>query len=130
MVPSALATPVAFSLSVLKSRIPPSASEIKDIEHEADRVIIEVYQELNRTFVTPIDRSDIYRLGSELEGITDAIYSTVLQIDLHAMVDLPGGSKEVARLIYGACGDILEAVTCLQGNKSHLDIRVDMSAHS
>lgn len=97
--------------------------EIKDIEHEADRVIIEVYQELNRTFVTPIDRSDIYRLGSELEGITDAIYSTVLQIDLHAMLDLPGGSKEVARLIYGACGDILEAVTCLQGNKSHLEIR-------
>lgn len=97
--------------------------EIKDVEHEADRIIVEVYQELNRTFVTPLDRSDIYKLASELEAITDAIYSTVLQIDLHAMADVPAGSKEVARLIHNACREIEEAVSCLEGKQSHLKIR-------
>ena len=34
-----------------------------EVEHEADRVIAEVYEALNRTFVTPLDRSDIYSLA-------------------------------------------------------------------
>src|SRR5438270_11105009 len=33
---------------------------IREVEHEADRVMAEVYEALNRTFVTPLDRSDIY----------------------------------------------------------------------
>jgi uncharacterized protein Yka (UPF0111/DUF47 family) len=97
--------------------------KLKEVEHEADRVIVEVYQELNRTFVTPLDRSDIYKLGSELESITDAIYSTALQIIVHAMEDLPAGSRELAVLVDQACQEILEAVSHLQSKTSHLDIR-------
>lgn len=97
--------------------------KIKDVEHEADRVIVEVYQELNRTFVTPLDRSDIYKLGSELESITDAIYSTALQIIVHAMEDLPAGSRELAVLIDQCCQEIFEAVSHLQSKTSHIEIR-------
>ena len=43
----------------------------RDVEHRADRVIAEVYDALNRTFVTPIDRSDIYALATALEIVTD-----------------------------------------------------------
>ena len=97
--------------------------KLKEVEREADRVIVEVYQELNRTFVTPLDRSDIYKLGSELESITDAIYSTALQIIVHAMEDLPSGSRELATLIDQSCKEIFEAVSHLQSKTSHLDIR-------
>jgi predicted phosphate transport protein (TIGR00153 family) len=97
--------------------------KLKEVEHEADRVIVEVYQELNRTFVTPLDRSDIYELGSELESITDAVYSTALQIIVHAMDDVPQGSRELAALVDQACQEILEAVSHLQSKTSHLDIR-------
>jgi uncharacterized protein Yka (UPF0111/DUF47 family) len=97
--------------------------KLKEVEHEADRVIVEVYQELNRTFVTPIDRSDIYQLASELESITDAIYSTAFQIIVHAMGDLPPGSRELGVLVDQACQEILEAVSNLQSKTSHLEIR-------
>ena len=97
--------------------------KLKEVEHEADRVIVEVYQELNRTFVTPLDRSDIYKLASELESITDSIYSTAFQIIVHAMEDLPAGSRELAVLVDQSCQEILEAVTRLQSKTSHLDIR-------
>jgi len=97
--------------------------KLKGVEHEADRVIVEVYQELNRTFVTPLDRSDIYKLASELESITDSIYSTAFQIIVHAMEDLPAGSRELAVLVDQSCQEILEAVTRLQSKTSHLDIR-------
>jgi uncharacterized protein Yka (UPF0111/DUF47 family) len=97
--------------------------KLKEVEHAADRVIVEVYQELNRTFVTPLDRSDIYKLGSELESITDAIYSTALQIIVHAMEDLPAGSRELAVLVDQCCQEIFEAVSHLSSKTSHLDIR-------
>src|SRR4029077_3109425 len=76
------------------------------VEHEADRVIAEVYEALNRTFVTPMDRSDIYSLASSLEGITDDVFATALQVVVHAMEDLPQGSNELASLIRQACGAV------------------------
>src|SRR3954462_12753643 len=34
-------------------------AQIRDVERKADRVSAEAYEALNRTFVTPMDRSDI-----------------------------------------------------------------------
>jgi hypothetical protein len=59
------------------------------VEHEADRVIAEMYEALNRTFVTPLDRSDIYTLAVSLEEVADAVFATALQFIVHAMEDLP-----------------------------------------
>lgn len=98
-------------------------TKIKEVEHEADRVIVEVYKELNRTFVTPIDRSDIYNLGSELESITDEICSTALQIPIHVMDDLPQGSSEFAKLISQATQELAEAVSKISQKNGHLEIR-------
>jgi predicted phosphate transport protein (TIGR00153 family) len=98
-------------------------AKIKEVERAADLAIAEVYKELNRTFVTPIDRSDIYKLGSELEGITDEVYSTALEIRLHAIDELPSGSSELAKLIQSATQEILKAVTRIQSKHGHLEIR-------
>jgi len=40
-------------------------ARITDEEHVGDKVIHEVYDALNRTFVTPMDRSDIYKLATD-----------------------------------------------------------------
>ena len=83
---------------------------MREVEHRADRVIAEVYEALNRTFVTPLDRSDIYELASCLERIADDVFATALQIVVHDMEDLPPGSCELAALIHDACGAIETAV--------------------
>ena len=80
------------------------------LEHESDDVIAEVYEALNRTFVTPLDRSDIYQLASSLEGIVNDVFATALQIVVHAMEDLPPGSCELAALIRQACEAVEIAV--------------------
>ncbi|MFN4896634.1 MAG: DUF47 domain-containing protein [Pseudomonadota bacterium] len=98
-------------------------AKIKEVEHAADLAIAEVYKELNRTFVTPIDRSDIYNLGSELEGITDEIYSTAIQIPIHSIEELPQGSAEFAKLIHSATQEILQGVAQIQSKQGHLEIR-------
>jgi uncharacterized protein len=96
---------------------------IRDVEHEADRVIAEVYEALNRTFVTPLDRSDIFALATALEGITDDIFATVLQVVVHALEDLPPGSCELSALIRDACESIVTAVGLLRGLKRPGEIR-------
>src|SRR5881275_2024764 len=46
--------------------------EIKELEHEGDRLTHEVVDLLNRTFVTPFDRDDMYRLAGALDGFCDS----------------------------------------------------------
>ncbi len=48
-------------------------SKIRLIEHDADRVSTKIFTELNETFVTPIDREDIFSLVQALDNIVDSI---------------------------------------------------------
>ena len=45
--------------------------QIVDAEHEGDRITHEIVKRLNSTFVTPIDREDIYGLATQLDDIVD-----------------------------------------------------------
>lgn len=93
------------------------------LEHESDDVIAEVYEALNRTFVTPLDRSDIYQLASALEGIVDDVFATALQFVVHAMDDLPPGSCELSALIRRACEAVEAAVGDLRQLRNAARIR-------
>src|SRR5947209_1688037 len=48
------------------------AAEIREREHEGDRIVHDIIQHLNQTFVTPIDREDILALASALDDIADS----------------------------------------------------------
>lgn len=105
-------------------------SQMTDEEHAADRVIQEVYEALNKTFVTPMDRSDIYALATDLENITDRVHSTVMQVVVHAMEEVPPASVEIAAKVKSACGEINAAIKLLRGMKKFDQIRVSCKAIS
>ena len=44
------------------------AHEIKEVEHKCDFLTHEIIQRLNKTFVTPIDREDIYSMARTLDA--------------------------------------------------------------
>jgi hypothetical protein len=46
---------------------------IKREEHAADNMMRDIVQRINSTFVTPIDREDIYHLGSKLDNVIDLL---------------------------------------------------------
>ena len=96
---------------------------MRDVEHEADKIIVEVYEALNKTFVTPIDRSDIYALASDLEEHTDDMFALALQVVVHAIETLPDGSIDLARLIQKATEDVAQAVSLLRSLKRMPEIR-------
>ncbi|MBA3866916.1 MAG: DUF47 domain-containing protein [Solirubrobacterales bacterium] len=47
------------------------SEEIVDAENEGDRITHEIIKRLNTTFVTPIDREDIYGLATQMDDIVD-----------------------------------------------------------
>lgn len=55
----------------------------KDIEHTADSITHEIIDTLNRTFITPFDREDIYLLTNELDDIVDLIENVINNIHIY-----------------------------------------------
>jgi predicted phosphate transport protein (TIGR00153 family) len=49
------------------------AARMRDLEHSADTVTHRIMQQLNKSFVTPFDREDIYRLASNLDDVIDTL---------------------------------------------------------
>ena len=68
---------IAERLVELLDRFPDGADdlerEVKELEHEGDRLTHELVDLLNRTFVTPFDRDDMYRLAGALDDICDHV---------------------------------------------------------
>src|SRR5213596_21525 len=71
------------------------ADEIKEVEHKCDFLTHELIQRLNRTFVTPIDREDIFALARSLDDVMDAIDAAAAVIRLYSLGALEKGAKGV-----------------------------------
>jgi hypothetical protein len=89
--------------------------EIKELEHEGDRLTHEVISLLNRTFVTPFDRDDMYRLASALDDICDHVDEAADNIDAYEVKDVPEHAKIQAEVILRAAEHLHEAVQLLEG---------------
>src|ERR1043165_102429 len=68
---------IAQALAAFLSAFPDGSEDgvrrIKELEHEGDRLTHDVVDLLNRTFVTPFDRDDMYRLAGARDGICDHV---------------------------------------------------------
>jgi uncharacterized protein len=64
------------------------ARRIQEREHEGDTITHEIIQRLNTTFITPMDREDIYALATALDDVLDAVEAAADLFVLHS-VDAP-----------------------------------------
>jgi predicted phosphate transport protein (TIGR00153 family) len=53
-----------------------TAREMLELEHVGDKIVHDIVRRLNKTFITPLDREDIYDLASTLDEILDSIEAT------------------------------------------------------
>lgn len=73
--------------------------KIKDIEHESDEIVHEIYQKLNNTFITPIDKEDMTRLASLYDDVLDLIFGVVNRFYLFSLVKTDAPMKKFASII-------------------------------
>ena len=65
------------------SKAADKVKEVVDLEHAADAVNDKIIDKLNLTFITPIDREDIYALVNKMDSIMDVIEATAVRIYLY-----------------------------------------------
>src|SRR5690348_15474558 len=111
---------IARLLVELLQEWPQSKERLRDIreaEHEGDRLTHDVIDLLNRTFVTPFDRDDMYRLATVIDDVCDHIDEAADDIDAYEVRDVPEKARLQGELIHRAASRLHEAVELLEGFK-------------
>src|SRR5947199_9116126 len=85
------------------------AREILICEQEGDRITHDVISRLNQTFVTPIDREDIYELASALDDIVDYIEEVADYLGLYRIEAPMDQALRLAHVLLQASRPICEA---------------------
>jgi len=91
------------------------AREVKELEHEGDRITHEVVDLVNRTFVTPFDRDDMYRLAGALDDVCDHVDEAAGKIVGYGVREIREDAKTQARIVELAAAKLAEAVAKLEG---------------
>jgi len=87
---------------------------IKEIEHKCDMQTHDIIKKLNKSFITPLDREDIYSLASALDDIIDIIDAATQHIIVYHIDRITPEAKELGFIILKACQTIEKAVTVLE----------------
>jgi len=98
------------------------AEKIKDIEKECDRLVADIVGKLNKSFITPIDREDIYALTTQSDDIIDAINGLARRLEIVNAVPLRPDVPEIAGLLAESMVEVASAF-------SHLGPRRGVTEH-
>ena len=122
---SANAVEIARLLVQLLERFPDDGqvliSQIKEREHDGDELTHEVVNLLNRTFVTPFDRDDMYRLAGVLDDICDHVDDAAEKIVGYGVREIREPARRQAEVILQATTKLDEAVRRLDGFRDSSD---------
>ncbi len=92
-----------------------SQRRIKDAEHKGDSLTHGIIKMLNKSFITPFDREDIYSLSSKLDDIMDLIDASSQRLVMYNVEKPTPEAKQLAFIILKSCQALDKAVGLLGG---------------
>jgi hypothetical protein len=99
-----------------------ATQRIKEMEHEGDRLTHEVVDRLNKSFLTPFDREDIYQLISRLDDVMDMMDGAASRIVRYRIGTPPPKLMQQVKVLQNAAAVIHRLVESLQPRLKHADI--------
>src|SRR5688572_14376481 len=90
------------------------ARDVVVCEQEGDRITHDIIQRLNQTFVTPIDREDIYALASGLDDIVDYTEEVADFLSLYRIEAPMVQAQRLAAILHNACRAVASAMPRLR----------------
>lgn len=94
-------------------------ARLKDIENQADAVTHVIYQKMHQTFITPIDREDIYALANKMDSIMDMIEAVAIRMYIYKVRRVAPELKELARILNNSIASIKRIIFLLRQNKKN-----------
>ncbi|OFX27710.1 MAG: phosphate transport regulator [Bacteroidetes bacterium GWA2_31_9] len=96
---------------------------IKELEQKGDETTHTIFEELNKSFITPFDREDIHKLASSLDDVLDFINSSSQRIRYYKPKTLGNEFIELSELILQASREIHIAIFELKNLKKAYKIK-------
>jgi len=93
------------------------AERVIHIEHECDDITHAVVESLHKTFITPLDRNDIYRLITKMDDIMDLVEAVDDRFSLYDVRVMTPDIAEMARALVSGAEHVLAAVSGLRDMK-------------
>ncbi len=90
------------------------AQAIKALEDKGDEITHEIIDRLNRTFVVPLDREDIFALAKQLDDLLDWIEASSARMSVYQVPHSTPEARELAHIIVSECEAVAEAVRNLR----------------
>ena len=87
--------------------------EINDLEHRADKVNDAIIDKLNQTFITPIDREDIYAIANGLDDGVDQLQRMLQRIVIYHTGEAREGALRLTKLLIESTAEIKRAAALL-----------------
>ena len=94
------------------------AERMREAEHLADEATHEIIRRVNKTFVTPFDREDIYSLASALDDVMDFMEEAVDMVLLYEIDNLPAELAEQVSVIQRCAEVTADSMPRLQSMKN------------
>lgn len=99
----------------MASQDPDAAALLEAKEKAADEARRILIDDLNRTFVTPFDREDIFALSRTIDDVLDYAYSTLSELQILKVVPTPY-MEQIASLLRDAANELFMAVNSLEAH--------------
>src|SRR5258708_14085005 len=93
------------------------SKRIKDVEHECDELTHAVTTKLNRSFITPFDREDIYKLSVALDDVCDYMDAAARAVVMYNIHESDEHATKLAIIIQKLTNEIHEAAALLEHGK-------------
>ncbi len=97
-------------------------AKIKRLENEADILTRDIFSELNKTFITPLDREDMQRIASKIDDVIDFMDGISARTHSYKITTTPPYALEMARELVNATKEVQYIVSKLNNIKNAQDM--------
>jgi uncharacterized protein len=94
-----------------------AVKQMRSFEHQADEVTHDIIDRLNKTFITPFDREDIFTLTKELDSVIDMIYTITNRMRVYKIQEVNHDLVEFAKVIDKSVHALTVAIESLKDTK-------------
>lgn len=98
------------------------ASQIHSLERDGDQISHLIYNELNKVFVTPLDREDILSLTGSLDDVVDLIHASSSKIVTYNVKKITPIAREFSEIIVSSTKVIAQTLPRLRHRKGFTEV--------
>ena len=96
--------------------------KIHRLETEADILTRDIFSELNKTFITPLDREDMQRIASKIDDVIDFMDGIAARVYSYKITTPPPYCEEMAKELVNATKEVEYMISKLQRIKNPQDM--------